>query len=125
MSEQETRGEDVLLAESARRREDCGLILGQTKFVDDIRPTDERPGTLHMLVVRSPYGHARIEGIDAGAARQAAGVVAVVTGSDLRGKLKPLEGMHLPDLNVAPRLPLAVARTRYQGIDARDLVDVT
>lgn len=138
MSEQEVRRNDIRLAESARRREDRGLITGQTKFVDDIRLADERPGTLHMLVVRSPYGHARIDGIDAEAARQAPGVVAVVTGKELVGKLRPLEGLRLPGMQVASRLPLAVdkvryagdpvavvlAENRYLGVDARDLVDV-
>jgi carbon-monoxide dehydrogenase large subunit len=130
--------EQVLLAESTRRREDRGLITGRTKFVDDIRLADERAGTLHMLVVRSPYGHARIERIDTQAARQAPGVVAVLTGRDLVGRLKPLEGMRLPGMKVAPRLPLAVdkvryvgdpvavvlAESRYLGEDARDLVDI-
>ena len=135
MSEHE---ETILLAESTHRSEDRGLITGRTKFVDDIRLADERAGTLHMLVVRSPYGHARIERIDTEAARQAPGVVAVLTGADLAGRLKPLEGMRLPGMKVAPRLPLAVdkvryvgdpvavvlAESRYLGEDARDLVDV-
>jgi carbon-monoxide dehydrogenase large subunit len=139
VSEQESGRDDLLLAHSTRRREDRGLILGQTPFVDDIRLADERPHTLHMLVVRSPYGHARIESIDTEAASRAAGVVAVVTGRDLVGKLAPLEGIRLPGMKVAPRLPLAVdsvryvgdpvavvlAETRYLGADARDLVDVT
>jgi len=130
--------ETILLAESTHRSEDRGLITGRTKFVDDIRLADERAGTLHMLVVRSPYGHARIERIDTEAARQAPGVVAVLTGADLAGRLKPLEGMRLPGMKVAPRLPLAVdkvryvgdpvavvlAESRYLGEDARDLVDV-
>ncbi len=138
MSEQEARRDDIRLAESGRRREDRGLITGRTKFVDDIRLAGERLDTLHMLVVRSPYGHARIDRIDTEAARQAPGVVAVVTGKELVGKLKPLEGLRLPGMQVAPRLPLAVdkvryvgdpvavvlAESRYLGADARDLVDV-
>jgi len=139
VSEQESGRDDLLLAESTRRREDRALILGQTPFVDDIRPADGRPRTLHMLVVRSPYGHARIESIDTEAACRAAGVVAVVTGQDLVNKLAPQEGLRLPGMRVVPRLPLAVdrvryvgdpvavvlAETRYLGVDARDLVDVT
>lgn len=135
MSEQE---ENIRLAESTHRREDRGLITGRTKFVDDIRLAGEQAGTLHMLVVRSPHGHARIERIDTEAARQAPGVVAVLTGADLVGRLKPLEGMRLAGMKVAPRLLLAVdkvryvgdpvavvlAESRYLGEDARDLVDV-
>lgn len=91
-----------------------------------------------MLVVRSPYAHARIEKIDAEAARQAPGVVAVVTGEDLADQLKPLDALRLPGLKFEPRLPLAtekvrfvgdplavvLAENRYLGVDARDLVDV-
>ena len=138
MGEQKVQGEGFLPAVSARRREDRGLITGRTKFVDDLRLADERPGTLHMLVVRSPYAHARIEKIDTEAARQVPGVVAVVTGRELADQLQPLDALRLPGMQFTPRLPLAVekvryvgdplavvlAEDRYLGEDARDLVDV-
>lgn len=129
---------DFIVAESARRREDRGLITGRTEFVDDLRLAEGRPEPLHMLVVRSPYAHARITGIDTEAARQAPGVLAVVTGRELASRLKPLDALRLPDMKFEPRLPLAVEKVRYvgdplavilaeshyPGVDARDLVDV-
>src|SRR5258708_286580 len=138
MSERALQQERIPLEGSERRREDPGLITGRTKFVDDLRLGRERPATLHMLVIRSPYAHARIEHIETEAARAAPGVVAVVTGQELAGKLKPLESMGLPGMHKATRFPLAVqkvryvgdpvavilAENRYQAVDARDLVDV-
>lgn len=138
MSERALRQERIPLEGSERRREDPGLITGRTKFVDDLRLGRERPAMLHMLVIRSPYAHARIEQIETEAARAAPGVVAVVTGLELAGKLKPLESMGLPGMHKATRFPLAVekvryvgdpvavilAENRYQAVDARDLVDV-
>ncbi|HEU5376175.1 MAG TPA: xanthine dehydrogenase family protein molybdopterin-binding subunit [Ktedonobacteraceae bacterium] len=123
---------------SEKRREDPGLITGRTRFVDDIRIDPERPGMLHMLVVRSPYAHARIEQIETAAARTAHGVVAVITGKDLAGKVKPMAGVEIPGLKRVPRLPLAVDKTRYVGepvavilaesrveaVDASDLLDM-
>src|SRR5438876_11622553 len=44
-----------------RRKEDYGLITGQARFVDDLRPPKGRPQALYMAVVRSPYAHAGIE----------------------------------------------------------------
>ncbi|CAA9550807.1 MAG: Aerobic carbon monoxide dehydrogenase (quinone), large chain [uncultured Thermomicrobiales bacterium] len=71
-----------------RRKEDPRLITGSSTYVDDIR----LPGTLHVAVVRSPYGHATITGIDAAAALALPGVVAVFTGEDLKAFCGPLEG---------------------------------
>lgn len=123
---------------SEKRREDPGLLMGRTKFVDDIRLAPERPGILHMLVVRSPYAHATIGRIEIEAARAVPGVVEIVTGQDLVGKVKPLAGMDMPGVKRAQRLPLAVEKARYAGepvavilaesstqaTDARDLLDV-
>ncbi len=133
MSEQ-----DVRLVGSEKRREDPGLITGQTRFVDDIRLARERPAMLHMVVVRSPYAHARIEKIAAESARAQPGVVDVITSRDLVGKLKPLESMVLPGMKHAPRLLLAsekvrfigdpvaviLAENRYAAVDARELLDI-
>ncbi len=81
MSEQ-----DVRLVGSEKRREDPGLITGPTRFVDDIRLARERPAMLHMVVVRSPYAHARIEKIAAESARAQPGVVDVIIISGPRGQ---------------------------------------
>ena len=46
------------------RVEDTRLLTGHGTFVDDVT----RPGMLHACFVRSPFAHARINGIDAAAA---------------------------------------------------------
>ena len=62
-----------------KRKEDPRLITGSSIYVDDI----SLPGMVHLAIVRSPYAHARITGIDTAAARAMPGVVAVVTAHDL------------------------------------------
>src|SRR5439155_7350897 len=73
-----------------RREEDYRLLRGKGRYVDDVRLPHETRG----YVVRSPHAHARIVALDGGAARAAPGVLAVLTGDDLRerglGTLRPL-----------------------------------
>lgn len=130
--------EYLLLIGNEKRREDPGLITGQTRFVDDIRLPQDRPAILHMVVLRSPYAHARIEKIETAAARALPGVIDVITGQDIVGKLKPLEGFSMPTIKRASRLPLAIEKVRYvgdpvavllaesrsQAMDARELIEV-
>jgi aerobic carbon-monoxide dehydrogenase large subunit len=62
-----------------RRKEDQRLITGRTRWTDNIT----LPGMLHLAMVRSPFAHARITGIDTTAAKSSPNVVAVLTGADL------------------------------------------
>lgn len=64
---------------SVPRREDAALLTGHGRFIDDI----DLAAQLHAHFVRSPYGHARIGGIDTAAAAATPGVIAVLTGADL------------------------------------------
>ena len=66
-------------ARSQKRLEDDRLLKGQGLYSDD-RVT---AGAAWMVVVRSPYAHARIAGIDASDAFAAPGVLAVYTIADL------------------------------------------
>ena len=43
-----------------KRKEDARLITGRTKWTDNI----QLPGMLHLAMVRSPFAHATIDGID-------------------------------------------------------------
>lgn len=61
------------------RKEDPELVTGQGTFVDDI----SFPGMLWMAVVRSPFAHAKVNGVDATRAKGMPGVVAVYSGADL------------------------------------------
>src|SRR5262249_25568094 len=54
-------------------------VTGRARYVTDL----EVPGMLHARLLRSPYPHARIVGIDSTAARVVPGVRAVVNGGDL------------------------------------------
>ncbi|MSQ70072.1 MAG: xanthine dehydrogenase family protein molybdopterin-binding subunit [Betaproteobacteria bacterium] len=62
------------------RVEDDKLLRGRGRFVDDIR----FPDMLHAAFVRSPLAHARLRGLDVGAARALPGVHAVFTYADIR-----------------------------------------
>jgi carbon-monoxide dehydrogenase large subunit len=104
---------DGAVGKSIRRVADKKLVAGQGRFVDDIR----LPGTLHVAFARSPYAHATIVSVDTSAAGQAPGVVAVVTGRELDGWMKPLP---ITDPQWLPNRPLrrhAIApdRARYAG----------
>ena len=63
-----------------KRKEDPRFIQGKGNYIDDVK----LPGMLYMDIVRSPYAHAKIKSIDASAALEMDGVVAVITGEDLK-----------------------------------------
>ena len=65
---------------SLLRKEDAKFIRGQGAYIDDIK----LPGMLFGAIVRSPYAHARIRGIDKSKALASPGVVAVLTADDLK-----------------------------------------
>ncbi|MEO8970232.1 MAG: molybdopterin cofactor-binding domain-containing protein [Ktedonobacteraceae bacterium] len=127
----------AMLGTSIKRREDPRLITGQATYVDDIKI----PGMFHMSVLRSPYGHARINSIDTEAARNHPGVVAVYTAQDLKGAVGNI-AIAVPLGNVANGMgargaladgkvrfygdPVAVviADDRYTARDARDLIEI-
>ena len=54
-------------------------VTGRAKFTGDLNV----PGMLHGKILRSPYPHARIRGIDASKAAALPGVVAVLTSKDI------------------------------------------
>ena len=101
-----------LLGERIKRKEDPRLIQGGAHYVDDLK----LDGMLYMSFARSPYGHARIISVNTEAARNASGVVAVLTGEDVRGQLgfvpclAEMEGLKIPDHPC-----LALERVRYVG----------
>ncbi len=64
---------------SVKRREDRRFLLGKGRYTDDL----SLPGQTWAVLVRSPYAHAAIRSIDAARARQAPGVIAVLTGEDV------------------------------------------
>ena len=69
---------EFAIGQAVPRTEDPRLLRGRGRFVDDVPLVDPA----HAVVLRSPYAHARIVSIDAGAARAMPGVLAVLTGAD-------------------------------------------
>jgi carbon-monoxide dehydrogenase large subunit len=66
------------IGQPVARFEDPRLLRGEGRFVHDVN----LHGQLHAVLLRSPHPHARIVGIDTGAAAAAPGVASVLTGED-------------------------------------------
>jgi carbon-monoxide dehydrogenase large subunit len=102
------------IGQSVARKEDRKLLTGQGTFVDNMT----LPGTVYMAVVRSPYGHARLNGVDTSAAAAAEGVVAVFTGADLADDWKaslPTAWLPTEETKAPMHRPLATDKVRYEG----------
>jgi carbon-monoxide dehydrogenase large subunit len=113
------------------------LTEGRGQYVSDV----VLPRMAHVAYVRSPHAHARIVAIDTAAAKQAGGVIAVVTGAELSNVITPWVGVltHLKGIKSAPQYAIAVdracwqgeavcavvAKTRAQAEDACELVEVS
>ena len=126
---------------SQKRLEDDRLLTGKGRYSDDL----EFPRQCWLVLARSPHAHAKISGIDLGAAKAANGVIAAWTMADLRA-----DGVgHIPfpplfkradgsPMAAPPRTPLAegkvfyvgqpvaaiVAETRVQAQDAAELLAI-
>ncbi|MBL8378889.1 MAG: xanthine dehydrogenase family protein molybdopterin-binding subunit [Burkholderiales bacterium] len=126
---------------SVLRREDRRFLTGRGQFVADML----LEGQLFCAFVRSPHAHARVGGIDVGAAIAMPGVVAVFTGADMAadrvGPMIPLWQIPGADgrrMNEPPRWALSrgtvrhvgeavaivIAATRHQALDAAEAVAV-
>ncbi|HEX3487062.1 MAG TPA: hypothetical protein VHT51_18550, partial [Micropepsaceae bacterium] len=122
---------------AVKRTEDPALVTGRGHYVDDIR----LPGTLHAAFVRSAHAHARINGIDAAAARALPGVHLVLTYADLPEAAQrpltllvpnpaitqlftPMVLAHNEVCYVGEPIAMVVADTRYIAEDAANLVEV-
>jgi carbon-monoxide dehydrogenase large subunit len=96
------------------RKEDPALLTGEARFTDDVRIA----GALSVRVVRSPVAHARIRSIDTGAAARTDGVVAALTGADLRDEWAaplPCAWTVTPDMRNPEHLPVSVGEVRHAG----------
>lgn len=112
------------MGQPVRRVEDQRFITGQGRYTDDI----SLPNQAYALVLRSPYAHATIKGIDATDALALPGALAVLTAADVKAAgLKPLmtpiklKNRDGSPMVVVPRLLLAEDTVRYVG-DAVALV---
>jgi carbon-monoxide dehydrogenase large subunit len=129
------------VGQPVRRVEDQRLITGQGRYTDDIN----LPGEAYVAVVRSPHAHARVTAIRTDAAKQAPGVLAVITGADMSAvgdnaipcfvPMKNRDGSEAPLPKhpilvtdkvryVGDNVAFVVAETRAQAKDAAELVEV-
>ncbi len=94
-------------ATASSASEDDRFIRGRGNYIDDIT----LPRMLHMAILRSPYAHAKLNGIDASRAQALPGVVAVVTGE--------LMAQHnlawMPTLSGDTQAVLVTDKVRFQG----------
>ncbi len=91
------------------RVEDRRLLTGHGAFLDDLQPV---PNIHHAAILRSPYPHARIRGIDASRALAMEGVVSVLTGADVASMSRPFPSA-LP--RQAAYYSLAIDKARFVG----------
>ena len=129
------------IGDSPRRREDARFVTGGGAYLDDL-PFEN---LTHAIFVRSPHSHAIVRGIDTEAAKQAPGVLAVLTIRDADADgLQPMRpGV---EANVQTGEPFAfipqpllardnvrfvgepvvlvVAETKAQALDAAELIQV-
>src|SRR6185503_4227005 len=122
---------------SVKRTEDPALLRGRGHYVDDIRLA----GTLHAAFVRSAHAHAKINGIDATAARALPGVHLVLAFHDLPEAVQKPFTLLVPNpaitqlfmpsalqknevCYVGEPIAMVVADTRHIAEDAAALVEV-
>jgi aerobic carbon-monoxide dehydrogenase large subunit len=125
-----------LVGAPIKRVEDPRLFTGAAKYLDDL----DLPGAAHVAILRSPYAHARIRGIDTSRAAALSGVSGVFTGRDFE-HLNPLpcawQASGADNYVVTPRalevdrvlftgagVAAVVAETRAIAEDALELIDV-
>ena len=110
-----TEAEEIRgIGHSVKRKEDDRFIRGRGNYIDDIT----MPNMLHMAILRSPFAHAKINGIDTSAASAVPGVVAVVTGE--------LMAQHnlawMPTISGDTQAVLATDKVRFQGQEVAAVV---
>ncbi len=100
------------------RLEDARMLTGSGRYVQDWN----LPQQAHGAFLRSDRPHARIVSVDATAARAMPGVLAVLTGEDVKAAgykplpaFAPMKGRNGMDLIIPPRPTLALGRVRFVG----------
>jgi carbon-monoxide dehydrogenase large subunit len=127
-----SRAEGILSILGTRvvRTEDPRLLTEGATYVEDLRLPELR-GAAFVTFVRSPMAHGRITEIDASAAREEPGVVAVLTAHDIdpagqdadRPGPEPLLARDVVRFAGEP-VAIVVTDEHYRGEDAAELVSV-
>jgi len=114
------------------RVEDETLLSAQALFCDDLAT---RPDTLHAAILRSPHAHAEIVSIDTSAALAQKGVVAVLTGKEIKEDSDPFLIVLRQPMDqwslaidrvrfVGESVAVVIAKDRYLAEDALDHIKV-
>jgi aerobic carbon-monoxide dehydrogenase large subunit len=94
------------------RLEDPRLLTGKGRYVDDLN----FEGQAYMGIVRTPFAHAKIKGIDLSKAQASADFVAALTGEDLvKMGVGTVPQNQWPPQRPAKRYHLAVGKVRFAG----------
>ncbi len=120
------------VGQSLERTEDQRLLTGRARFADHY-PVP--PGTQYAAILRSPHASAKIKSIDVSKAEKSPGVMAVITGAQLKEISDPYllivkEPLHEWALAVdrvrfvGEAVAVVVARDRYVAEDALEHVAV-
>ena len=131
----------AIIGDAPKRSEDERFVTGRGAYLDDLA----FPGVAQAVVLRSPHAHAVIKRLDASAARQARGVLAVLTSTEVASTgLSPLRPTAEANVKTgepfafAPQPLLAAGKVRYvgeplalivaetlsQALDASELIEV-
>ena len=98
------------------RTEDPTLVQGKGHYTDDIA----LPGQAYAVMVRSPYAHGVINGIDTAEAATMPGVLGVYTAKDLAGYgtfkcIVPFKNTDGTEMRKPQRFALAERKVRFAG----------
>ncbi|MDB5880328.1 MAG: carbon monoxide dehydrogenase [Ramlibacter sp.] len=105
------------IGEALKRKEDYRFLTGAGQYTDDVNLANQA----HAVFVRSPHAHANLNSVDTSAALQMPGVIGIITGKDIEGKMGGLPCGWLinnPDGTPMkePMHPiLAIKKVRYVG----------
>jgi carbon-monoxide dehydrogenase large subunit len=129
------------IGQAVRRVEDQRFLTGAGRYVDDI----VLPGMCHGALLLSPHAHAKIKKVDASKAKEAPGVLLVLTAADLKNEKFGAftAGMMPEDIGgpkghrihqtllqaekarfVGDRIAFVVAETQAQARDAAEMIEV-
>ncbi|NKB50012.1 MAG: molybdopterin-dependent oxidoreductase [Alphaproteobacteria bacterium] len=106
------------IGQAVTRIEDQRLLTGGGRYTDDVN----LDGQAYAFILRSPHAHAEIASIDTGAAAAADGVLAVLTGDDVKADdidpmpcMAPVTNIDGSDRTNTYRPILAQGRVRHVG----------
>ena len=127
-----------ILGAAIKRKEDPRFITGEAKYLDDVQLT----GMAYAAILRSPYAHAKIKGVNTERAAKLPGVIAVYTGQDFKelpalpcawqadaGRIQ--NNVNTPRVlevdrvtHIGMGVAVVVAEDRYTAEDALNLIEV-